>query len=156
MKRQLVESNTRRVEAIERGEQTVVGVNGFIETEASPLAGAAETVLTVSPRAQAEQIARLAQWRAARDANAVAAALKELRAAAQENRNIMPPSIACAKAGVTTGEWGFALRENFGIPQTSSRGFTGALCSGKSARDSRSSAGAEADLSRYTLLGRIA
>ncbi|TMJ31145.1 MAG: protein meaA [Alphaproteobacteria bacterium] len=114
MKRQLVESNTRRVEAIERGEQTVVGVNRFIETEASPLAGTAETVLTVSPQAQAEQIARLAQWRDARDPNAVAAALKELRAAAQENRNIMPASIACAKAGVTTGEWGFALRESFG------------------------------------------
>ena len=114
MKRQLVESNTRRVEAIERGEQTVVGVNRFIETEASPLAGAAETVLTVSPQAQAEQIARLAQWRDGRDPNTVAAALNELRAAAQKNRNIMPASIACAKAGVTTGEWGFALRESFG------------------------------------------
>jgi ethylmalonyl-CoA mutase len=114
MKRQLVESNTRRVEAIERGEQTVVGVNRFIETELSPLAGAAETVVTVSPQAEAGQIERLARWRAARDQKAVATALDELRAAARENRNIMPPSIACAKAGVTTGEWGFALRESFG------------------------------------------
>jgi (2R)-ethylmalonyl-CoA mutase len=114
MKRQLVESNTRRLEAIERGEQTVVGVNRFQETEDSPLAGAAETVLTVSPEAEREQIERLQSWRAARDERAVSAALRELRAAASENRNIMPASVACAKAGVTTGEWGFALRERFG------------------------------------------
>jgi (2R)-ethylmalonyl-CoA mutase len=114
MKRQLVESNTRRVEAIERGEQVVVGVNRFVESETSPLAGAAETVLTVPPQAEAEQVARLAAWRDARDGKAVAAALAELRAAAQGGRNIMPASIACAKAGVTTGEWGFALRESFG------------------------------------------
>jgi (2R)-ethylmalonyl-CoA mutase len=114
MKHQLVESNTRRVEAIERGEQTVVGVNRFVETEESPLAGAAETVLTVSPQAEAEQIERLKAWRAVRDQYAVTAALNELRAAATENRNIMTASIACAKAGVTTGEWGFALRESFG------------------------------------------
>jgi (2R)-ethylmalonyl-CoA mutase len=114
MKQQLVESNTRRIEAIERGEQTVVGVNRFVESEPSPLAGAAETIVTVSPQAETEQIERLKTWRAARDQQAVAAALKELRAAARENRNIMPASIDCAKAGVTTGEWGFALRESFG------------------------------------------
>jgi ethylmalonyl-CoA mutase len=114
MKQQLVESNTRRIEAIERGEQTVVGVNRFVESEPSPLAGAAETIVTVSPQAEAEQIERLKAWRAARDQQAAAAALKELRAAARENRNIMPASIDCAKAGVTTGEWGFALRESFG------------------------------------------
>jgi (2R)-ethylmalonyl-CoA mutase len=114
MKERLVESNTRRFEAIERGEQTVVGVNRFVETEASPLSGAADTSLTVSPQAEGEQIARLEAWRSARDAKAVSAALKELRAAAKENRNIMPASIDCAKAGVTTGEWGFALRESFG------------------------------------------
>ena len=71
MKQQLVESNTRRVEAIERGEQTVVGVNRFIETEPSPLAGAADAILTVSPQAEAEQIERLEAWRAARDQKAV-------------------------------------------------------------------------------------
>jgi (2R)-ethylmalonyl-CoA mutase len=114
MKQQLVEANTRRVEAIERGEQTVVGVNRFVETEPSPLAGAAEAIVTVAPEAEAEQIARLQGWREARDKKAVAAALKELRAAARENRNIMPVSITCAKAGVTTGEWGLALRESFG------------------------------------------
>jgi (2R)-ethylmalonyl-CoA mutase len=114
MKQQLVESNTRRIEAIERGEQTVVGVNRFVESEPSPLAAAADTIVTVSPQAEVEQIERLKAWRAARDQQAVAAALKELRAAARENRNIMPASIDCAKAGVTTGEWGFALRESFG------------------------------------------
>jgi ethylmalonyl-CoA mutase len=114
MKHQLVESNTRRIEAIERGEQTVVGVNRFVESEPSPLAGAADAIVTVSPQAEAEQIERLKAWRSTRDQKAVAAALKELRAAARENRNIMPASIDCAKAGVTTGEWGFALRVSFG------------------------------------------
>ena len=114
MKQQLVESNTRRVEAIERGEQIVVGVNRYMESESSPLAGAADAILTVSPQAEAEQIERLKAWRSARDQKAASAALKELRTAARENRNIVPPSIVCAKAGVTTGEWGFALRESFG------------------------------------------
>jgi len=114
LKQQLVESNSRRVEAIERGEQVVVGVNRFTETEASPLADAADMVVTVSAEAEADQVARLAAWRAARDDKAVAAALDQLRKAAKSGANIMPASIACAKAGVTTGEWGFALRSAFG------------------------------------------
>ncbi len=114
MKQQLVESNTRRVEAIERGERVVVGVNKFTETEASPLAEAADAILTVSPQAEADQIERLAAWRAARDGGAVAAALERLRASARDGGNIMPASIACAKAGVTTGEWAFTLRDAFG------------------------------------------
>src|SRR5437773_9074332 len=81
MKQQLVESNTRRVEAIERGEQTVIGVNRFVESEPSPLAAAANSVLAISPQAEAEQIERLAAWRANRDAAAVSLALKELRIA---------------------------------------------------------------------------
>jgi (2R)-ethylmalonyl-CoA mutase len=114
MKSKLVESNTARLEAIERGEQTVVGVNKFIEAEPSPLAAGDGAILTVPHEVEAEQIARLNAWRAARDAKAVAAALKDLRAAANEGRNVMPASIAAAKAGVTTGEWGAALREAFG------------------------------------------
>ena len=114
LKQQLVESNSRRVEAIERGEQIVVGVNRFVETEASPLADAAGAVLTVSDEAEPGQIARLNAWRAARDGEAVAAALEALRKAARGGGNIMPASIACANAGVTTGEWGFALRAAFG------------------------------------------
>jgi ethylmalonyl-CoA mutase len=114
LKQQLVESNARRLEAIERGAQVVTGVNRFVESEPSPLAQAAEAVVTVTAESEAEQIARLKAWRAARDDAAVAAALAQLRDAARSGANIMPPSIACAKAGVTTGEWGFALREAFG------------------------------------------
>ena len=114
LKQQLVESNSRRVEAIERGEQTVVGVNRFVEAEPSPLADAADAILTVSEEAETGQIARLKAWRAARDNEAAAAALAALRRAAKNGSNIMPASIDCAKAGVTTGEWGFALRSAFG------------------------------------------
>ena len=114
MKQKLVESNARRLEAIERGEQVVVGVNQFVETEPSPLAGGTEAILTVPERVETEQIERLKTWRERRDARAAASALDALKAAAQEDRNIMPASIECAKAGVTTGEWGSALREVFG------------------------------------------
>src|SRR5437762_2065745 len=105
MKAQLVESNSRRVEAIERGEQIVVGVNKYIESEPSPLSTGEGSILTVAPEVEAEQIERLEAWRAARDGKAVKAALQELRDAAASGGNIMPPSIAAAKAGVTTGEW---------------------------------------------------
>jgi (2R)-ethylmalonyl-CoA mutase len=114
MKSQLVESNARRVEAIERGEQVVVGVNRFTETEPSRLVAGEGAILTVPPEVEAEQIAKLREWRAARDPKAVTAALADLRRAAQGNVNIMPASIACAKAGVTTGEWGEVLRQGFG------------------------------------------
>ena len=114
MKGQLVASNTERLEAIERNEQVAVGVNRFIETEPSPLTAGENTIMTVAHEVEAEQIARLNAWRAARDGQAIAAALDELRVAARDGRNIMPPSIVCAKAGVTTGEWGFALRAAFG------------------------------------------
>ena len=114
MKQQLVESNTARLEAIERGEQIVVGVNKYLENEASPLTGGVESILTVSEEAERGQIQRLQTWRAERDNNAVAAALTELKRAAASGANIMPPSIQCAKVGVTTGEWGWTLRECFG------------------------------------------
>jgi len=114
MKQQLVESNTARLEAIERGEHTVVGVNRFTESEPSPLTGGVEAIMTVSEEAEHDQIARLKAWRAERDDKAVQAALAELKRAAQSGTNIMPPSIQCAKAGVTTGEWGWTLREAFG------------------------------------------
>jgi (2R)-ethylmalonyl-CoA mutase len=114
MKQQLVESNTARLEAIERGEQIVVGVNKYLESEASPLADAAGAIVTVAEEAERGQIDKLKAWRAARDNNAVKIALEELRRAAVGSGNIMPASIACAKAGVTTGEWGWALRQAFG------------------------------------------
>jgi (2R)-ethylmalonyl-CoA mutase len=114
MKQQLVESNTARLEAIERGEQVVVGVNKYLESEPSPLTGGVESILTVSEDAERNQLERLKAWRAARDNAVVAAALGELKLAATSGANIMPPSIQCAKAGVTTGEWGWTLREAFG------------------------------------------
>ncbi|TBW33968.1 protein meaA [Siculibacillus lacustris] len=114
MKQKLVESNTRRLEAIEAGTATVVGVNRFRETEPSPLTTGEGSILTVPAHVEAEAIAGLAAWRAARDPSAVAAALADLQAAAAEGRNIMEPSIVAAKAGVTTGEWGAALRGVFG------------------------------------------
>ena len=114
MKSQLVQSNTARFEAIERNEQIVVGVNRYTESEPSPLTTGEDTIMTVSPEVEAGQIAQLNAWRAARDQNGVEAALDQLRRAAKSGVNIMPASIACAKAGVTTGEWGFALRSAFG------------------------------------------
>jgi (2R)-ethylmalonyl-CoA mutase len=114
MKMKLVESNTRRLEAIEAGEQIVVGVNKYVEAEPSPLTAGDGAIMVVPHHVEAEQVARLNEWRASRDEKAVKGALAALRAAARENRNIMEPSIAAAKAGVTTGEWGTCLREVFG------------------------------------------
>ncbi len=114
MKSKLVESNTRRLEAIESGEQVVIGVNRFTETEPSPLTTGEGSIMVVDPAVEAQQVESLKAWRAARDAKAVDKALADLRAAASEGRNVMEPSIAAAKAGVTTGEWGQVLREVFG------------------------------------------
>ncbi|KQY98237.1 protein meaA [Pseudolabrys sp. Root1462] len=114
MKQRLVESNTARLEAIERGDQIVVGVNKYLETEPSPLTGGIASIMTVSEEAEHNQIERLKAWRAQRDNKKVAETLAALKRAATEGGNIMPPSIECAKAGVTTGEWGWTLREAFG------------------------------------------
>jgi (2R)-ethylmalonyl-CoA mutase len=115
LKEALVRSNTERLKKIERGDQTVVGVNAFKETADSPLANSSDGgILTVPESVEFEQIARLDEWRKTRDAKAVAAALSELQTAAKENRNVMPASIEAARVGVTTGEWGTALREIYG------------------------------------------
>jgi (2R)-ethylmalonyl-CoA mutase len=114
MKQRLVESNAERVRRIESGEQVVVGVNRWIETEPSPLSADGGAIQTVDESVEAEQIARLQAWRSNRDATAVNRALDELARASIEGRNVMQPSIACAKAGVTTGEWGACLRSVFG------------------------------------------
>jgi ethylmalonyl-CoA mutase len=114
MKRRLVESNGLRVGGIERGDLMVIGVNAFTESEPSPLSGGASSIETVDPAVEAEQIGRLAEWRSKRDAKAVKSTLADLERAARENRNVMPASIACAKAGVTTGEWGTLLRQVYG------------------------------------------
>ncbi|MBN35027.1 MAG: protein meaA [Rhodospirillaceae bacterium] len=115
MKQKLVESNSARVAAIEAGEMPVIGVNRFTESAPSPLtSGSDGGFMTVDSSAEDEQITNLRAWRESRDTAAAQAALDDLKAAAREGRNIMESSIACAKAGVTTGEWGHALRETFG------------------------------------------
>ena len=114
MKSRLVDSNAARIGQIESGDMTVVGVNAYQNGESSPLTAGEDAIMTVDPKTEAEQIARLVSWRDARDAQAVNDALGNLRAAALDGRNIMPPSIAAAKAGVTTGEWGDVLRQTFG------------------------------------------
>ena len=114
MKECLVESHARRVAAIEAGAQTVVGVNAYTATQPSPLTGNAGVAMTFDPSVEAAQIEKIIAWRAAREAAEVDAALADLEAAAREGRNVMEPSIACAKAGVTTGEWAGALRAVFG------------------------------------------
>ncbi|RME65182.1 MAG: protein meaA, partial [Alphaproteobacteria bacterium] len=114
MKARLVESNMRRLAAIESGAQKVVGVNCYTESAESPLGTGADAILSVDDKAEHEQVGRLQAWRAQRDRAAVKAAIDDLQRAAREGRNIMPASIAAAKAGATTGEWGQALREVFG------------------------------------------
>ena len=114
MKESLVDAHVERIRAIESGALKVIGVNSYTETEESPLGSGDGAIMTVDPAEEAAQVRDLKAWRSARDAKAAEAALNELRAAASEGRNIMEPSITCAKAGVTTGEWGTVLREVFG------------------------------------------
>ncbi|HEY2316997.1 MAG TPA: protein meaA [Solirubrobacteraceae bacterium] len=116
MKSALVESHRDRWRRIESGQLTVVGMNRFQSTEPSPLTADADGgILVVDPEVEAEQKAALERWRSARDAAAVKAALAELaRVAADDAANIMPATIAAARAGVTTGEWAQTLRDVFG------------------------------------------
>jgi (2R)-ethylmalonyl-CoA mutase len=115
MKSRLVEANADRIARIEAGETVVVGVNRFTTTEPSPLTTGDGSIMVSDPAAEADQISRLMAWRAARDEAAVQAALARLRADAQSGANIMPASIAAAKAGATTGEWGETVRSVFGL-----------------------------------------
>jgi len=113
LKARLVSSMVERTRRIESGEQKVVGVNAFTETAESPLSGSG-SILTVDPAVEAETVADVQAWRASRDDAAVRAAIADLTAAAEDGSNIMPPSIALARAGGTTGEWATALRSVFG------------------------------------------
>ncbi len=114
MKERLVRSNGARIEAIETGAEVRVGVNAHAESEISPLTAGEGHFLVVEEAAEREQVARLQAWRAARDGNAVTAALARLGEASRGGENIMSASIACARAGVTTGEWAETLRNAFG------------------------------------------
>ncbi|WP_417845303.1 methylmalonyl-CoA mutase family protein [Thalassospira povalilytica] len=114
MKQELVRSNARRLADIESGLTKVIGVNAFTETEPSPLTSGEKSILTVDDMAEQEQIEKLKAWRSDRDQATVTKNLEALKSAASEGRNIMESSIACAHAGVTTGEWSETLRDVFG------------------------------------------
>jgi ethylmalonyl-CoA mutase len=116
MKAALVESHRKRWQRIESGDQIAVGMNKFTSTEPSPLtAGADGGILVVDPEVEAERRAAVDGWRADRDQNAVDEALRALaEIARQDHENIMPATIAAARAGATTGEWAQTLREAFG------------------------------------------
>ncbi len=114
MKGQLVRSLAARRRRMESGDDVVVGVNRFATTEPSPLQAGVRAVETVDPAVEAQAVEAVRAWRAGRDAAAVEDALDGLRAAAKTDANLVEPSIACARAGVTTGEWTAALREVFG------------------------------------------
>ncbi|MGR3492480.1 MAG: methylmalonyl-CoA mutase family protein [Shimia sp.] len=114
MKSRLVEANAERLQGIETGDTTVVGVNKWQAAEPSPLTSGDDAIMVVDPAVEADQVSRLDAWRAERDEAAVQAALADLRRAAAEGTNVMPASIAAAKAGATTGEWGEVVRSAFG------------------------------------------
>ncbi|MEM9130208.1 MAG: methylmalonyl-CoA mutase family protein, partial [Pseudomonadota bacterium] len=114
MKSRLVDSNADRLGRIEAGETTVVGVNRYTSTEASPLQTEDGGIMVVDPAVEQDQIKRLNAWKTERDATAVKEALAELREAANAGKNIMPASIKAAKAGVTTGEWATQMRQIHG------------------------------------------
>ena len=112
MKAALVESHRERIARIESGEQVLVGVNRYTETEPSPLTADDGGILVVDPGVEAEAVEALREWRAQR--GDVSAALDELRRVAASDENIMDATLAAARAGVTTGEWAGALRDVFG------------------------------------------
>jgi (2R)-ethylmalonyl-CoA mutase len=114
MKSRLVESNAKRIVGIESGSTTVIGVNKFKNGEPSPLTAGDNAIMVSDPQAEADQLKRLKQWKASRNEEAVSEALAVLKAAALGDTNIMVPSIAAAKAGVTTGEWADVIRNAFG------------------------------------------
>ena len=114
MKARLVESNAARIGNIESGETTVIGVNKYQNGESSPLTAGDDAIMVSDPKAEVDQLDRLSTWKDSRDAGAVAKALADLKTAALDGTNIMFPSIAAAKAGVTTGEWAEVIRTAFG------------------------------------------
>jgi (2R)-ethylmalonyl-CoA mutase len=115
LKQRLVESNAARIRSIESGEQIVVGVNKFTETAENPLTKDLDAaILTIDAKVEQEAVTAIKKWRAGRDAQAVSDALAKLREAVRKGDNVMPPSIAAARVGVTTGEWAQALRQVIG------------------------------------------
>jgi (2R)-ethylmalonyl-CoA mutase len=131
MKTALVGSHAERRRRIEAGLDVVVGVNRFTTTEPSPLTADIDgSILTVDPAVEGHAVQALAAWKAGRDAAAVDDALVALRDAAKTDVNLMEATLACARVGVTTGEWAGALREVFGEYRAPT-GVAGARVSGE-------------------------
>jgi (2R)-ethylmalonyl-CoA mutase len=131
MKSALVASHAERRRRIEAGEDIVVGVNKFTTTEPNPLTADVEgSIMTVDPEVEQQAVEAVQKWRAERDAAAVDEALRGLRDAAKTDANLMTATVACAKAGVTTGEWAGALREVFGEYRAPT-GVSGAMAAGE-------------------------
>jgi (2R)-ethylmalonyl-CoA mutase len=115
MKSALVASQAARRARIESGEDVVVGVNRYLETEPNPLLADLDAAIqTVDPAVEEAARKALADWKNRRDPAAVDGALLALREAAKSDVNLVPATLACARAGVTTGEWSGVLREVFG------------------------------------------
>jgi ethylmalonyl-CoA mutase len=115
LKSELVASHARRRARIESGDEVVVGVNRFTETAPSPLTADLDTaVQTVDPAVEARAVEALRTWRRDRDDDALTKALDVLRADAVSKVNLVPATLACVRAGATTGEWAGTLRDVFG------------------------------------------
>jgi (2R)-ethylmalonyl-CoA mutase len=115
MKQQLVASHAELRARIESGEQIAVGLNKFETTEENPLLADLEAAIqTVDPQVEGAAIEKIRAWRSARDEESAAVALSDLKVAAASAENLMESTLACARAGVTTGEWAGALRDVFG------------------------------------------
>ncbi|GAC1325115.1 MAG: protein meaA [Mycobacteriales bacterium] len=150
MKSALVSSHAERRRRVENGEDVVVGVNRFTTTEPNPLLADLETaIMVVDPAVEAAGVAAVREWRAGRDADAVDEALRGLRDAAKTDANLVPATLACARAGVTTGEWAGALREVFGEYRAPT-GVSGAAAAGSGAGEAGASIAAVREQVRET------
>ena len=160
MKQQLVSSHAERRARIESGDDIIVGVNSYETTEESPLTSDLEAAIqTVDAQVESSAISAIKQWRANRDEAAAAEALAKLQAAAQTQENLMAASLACARAGVTTGEWAKALRDVFGEYRapTGVSGVVGVAEAGealKTVRTAVSETGAEIGVKLRMLVGK--
>jgi len=160
LKGELVTSHARRRARVESGEDVVVGVNRFTETEPSPLTADLDAAIqAVDPQVEERAVTALRAWREQRDAAAVDAALGGLRDAAKTDENLVPATLACARAGVTTGEWAGVLREVFGSYRapTGVTGSVGTASAGEdlqAVREAVRSTGAELGTRLRLLVGK--
>ncbi|MFJ3708281.1 MULTISPECIES: protein meaA [unclassified Streptomyces] len=115
LKSELVSSHAERRARIEGGDEKIVGVNCYESTEPNPLTADLDTaIMTVDPANEAQVVAALHTWRDNRDEGRAQEVLAVLKATAAGTGNLFGATLDCARAGVTTGEWSWALRDVFG------------------------------------------